>query len=299
MCLFVFVGESLKLICLCSSSHFISRIICPVQNLSSEVNNMLKGKTALVTGSTSGIGYAMAVKLAESGANIVLHGLMDPAEGEALRQDFERSYGVKCLFSGADISTAEGNEALVSAALEAFSQVDILVNNAGIQYTASVEDFPVPKWDAIIAINLSSAFHTTRLLVPGMQQRGWGRIINIASVHGLVASLQKAAYVAAKHGIIGLTKVVALENADKGVTVNAICPGWVDTELVAAQFKAVAERDDVDFEEGKRRAIIAKQPMPRATQPSALGDLAVFLCSDSAATITGASLPMDGGWTAQ
>lgn len=299
MCLFVFVGESLKLICLCGSSHFISRIICPVQNLSSEVNNMLKGKTALVTGSTSGIGYAMAVKLAESGANIVLHGLMDPAEGEALRQDFERSYGVKCLFSGADISTAEGNEALVSAALEAFSQVDILVNNAGIQYTASVEDFPVPKWDAIIAINLSSAFHTTRLLVPGMQQRGWGRIINIASVHGLVASLQKAAYVAAKHGIIGLTKVVALENADKGVTVNAICPGWVDTELVAAQFKAVAERDDVDFEEGKRRAIIAKQPMPRATQPSALGDLAVFLCSDSAATITGASLPMDGGWTAQ
>lgn len=260
---------------------------------------MLKGKTALVTGSTSGIGYAMAVKLAESGANIVLHGLMDPAEGESLRQDFERSYGVRCLFSGADISTAEGNEALVSAALEAFSQVDILVNNAGIQYTASVEDFPVAKWDAIIAINLSSAFHTTRLLVPGMQQRGWGRVINIASVHGLVASLQKAAYVAAKHGIIGLTKVVALENADKGVTVNAICPGWVDTELVAAQFKAVAERDGVDFEEGKRRAIIAKQPMPRATQPSALGDLAVFLCSDSAATITGASLPMDGGWTAQ
>lgn len=260
---------------------------------------MLKGKTALVTGSTSGIGYAMAVKLAEAGANIVLHGLMDPSEGEALRQDFEDSYGVRCFFSDADISTAEGNEKLVSAALEAFPQVDILVNNAGIQYIASVEDFPVSRWDAIIAINLSSAFHTTRLLVPGMQHRGWGRIINIASVHGLVASLQKAAYVAAKHGIIGLTKVVALENAEKGVTVNAICPGWVDTELVAVQFRAVAERDGVDFEEGKRRAIIAKQPMPRATQPSALGDLAVFLCSESAATITGASLPMDGGWTAQ
>ena len=155
------------------------------------------------------------------------------------------------------------------------------------------------KWDAIIAINLSSAFHTTRLLVPGMQARGWGRIINIASVHGLVASAQKAAYVAAKHGIVGLTKVVALENADKGITVNAICPGWVDTDLVAAQFQARADLDGVDFAEGKRRTIIGKQPLPRATQPSALGDLAVFLCSDAAVTITGASLPVDGGWTAQ
>lgn len=260
---------------------------------------MLKGKTALVTGSSSGIGYAMAERLADAGANIVLHGLMDPAEGAALAKEFESRFGVECLFSDADISTAEGNEALVNASLEKFGQVDILINNAGIQFTASVEDFPVAKWDAIIAINLSSAFHTTRLLVPGMQERGWGRIINIASVHGLVASLQKAAYVAAKHGIVGLTKVVALENAEKGVTANAICPGWVDTELVAAQFQATADRDGVTFEEGKRRTIIAKQPVPKATQPSALGDLAVFLCSDAAATITGASLPVDGGWTAQ
>lgn len=262
-------------------------------------SNMLAGKTALVTGSTSGIGYAMASKLAEAGADVVLHGLMNPAEGEALRQGFEKKYGIQCFFSGADISTAEGNEELVAASLEKFGGIDILINNAGIQFTAPVEDFPVAKWDAIIGINLSSAFHTTRLLVPGMQKSGWGRIINIASVHGLVASLNKAAYVAAKHGLVGLTKVVALENADKGVTVNAICPGWVDTDLVAAQFQARADRDGVSLEEGKRSVIIEKQPMPKATAPSSLGDLALFLCSDAAATITGTSLPIDGGWTAQ
>ena len=262
-------------------------------------SKVLAGKTALVTGSTSGIGYAMASTLAEAGANVVLHGLMDPAEGEARCQGFEQQYNVQCLFSCADISTAEGNEALVAASLEKFGEVDILINNAGIQFTASVEDFPVAKWDAIIGINLSSAFHTTRLLVPGMQQRGWGRIINIASVHGLVASLNKAAYVAAKHGIVGLTKVVALENAEKGITVNAICPGWVDTELVAGQFQARADRDGTSFEEGKRSIIVEKQPMPKATQPSSLGELALFLCSEAAGTITGASLPIDGGWTAQ
>jgi len=262
-------------------------------------NNMLAGKTALITGSTSGIGYAAASKLAEAGANIVLHGLMNPAEGEELRQEFEKKYAVQCLFNSADISTAEGNEELVADSLEKFSEIDILINNAGIQFTAPVEDFPVAKWDAIIGINLSSAFHTTRLLVPGMQQRGWGRIINIASVHGLVASLEKAAYVAAKHGIVGLTKVVALENADKGVTVNAICPGWVDTDLVAAQFQARADRDGVSFEEGKRSVIVEKQPMPKATPPSSLGDLALFLCSEAAVTITGASMSIDGGWTAQ
>lgn len=262
-------------------------------------SNSFAGKTALVTGSTSGIGYAMASKLAEAGANIVLHGLMAPAEGEALCQSFAQQYGVQCFFSGADISTAEGNEELVAASLEKFGAVDILINNAGIQFTAPVEEFPVAKWDAIIGINLSSAFHTTRLLVPGMQQRGWGRIINIASVHGLVASLHKAAYVAAKHGIVGLTKVVALENADKGVTVNAICPGWVDTDLVAAQFQARADRDGVSLEEAKRSVIIEKQPMPKATPPASLGELALFLCSDAAATITGASMPIDGGWTAQ
>tara|TARA_R110001592_G_scaffold321037_1_gene599347 strand:+ start:86867 stop:87664 length:798 start_codon:yes stop_codon:yes gene_type:complete len=260
---------------------------------------LLAGKTALVTGSTSGIGHAMASKLAEAGANVVLHGLMDPTEGETLRQDFEQQYDVQCLFSGADISTAEGNEELVAVSVEKFGGVDILINNAGIQFTAPIEEFPVAKWDAIIGINLSSAFHTTRLLISGMQQRGWGRIINIASVHGLVASLNKAAYVAAKHGIVGLTKVVALENADKGVTVNAICPGWVDTHLVAAQFQARADRDGVSLEEGKRSVIVEKQPMPKATPPSSLGDLALFLCSDAAATITGISLPIDGGWTAQ
>lgn len=263
------------------------------------VEKILVGKTVLVTGSTSGIGYAIASRLADAGANIVLHGLMGPAEGEALCQEFGEQHEVECLFSGADISTAEGNEQLVAAALDKFGGIDILINNAGIQFTAPVEKFPVAKWDTIIGINLSSAFHTTRLLIPGMQQRGWGRIINISSVHGLIGSLHKAAYVAAKHGIIGLTKVVALENAEKGVTVNAICPGWVDTELVAAQFQERADKNGLSFDEGKRSVIIEKQPMPKATAPSSLGDLALFLCSDSAATITGSSLPMDGGWTAQ
>ena len=260
---------------------------------------MLKGKTALVTGSTSGIGLAMAEKLAENGSNVVLHGLLSAEVGEALRRDFAEKYAVQSLFSSADVSSASGCEMLCAAACETFGAIDILVNNAGIQHTASVEEFPVEKWDAIININLSSAFHTTRLLLPAMQEKGWGRIVNTASVHGLVASAQKSAYVAAKHGIVGLTKTVALENADKGVTVNAICPGWVDTELVAAQFAATAERDGVDLEEGKRRTITAKQPVPFATQPSALGDLVIFLCSDAARTITGTSLPVDGGWTAQ
>ncbi len=260
---------------------------------------MFKGKTALITGSSSGIGKAMAEQLAKQGANIVLHGLMSAEDGEVLRQEFEAQYGVQCLFSAANVATAAGCEALCAEAQAAFGTIDILVNNAGIQHTASVEDFPLEKWDAIIAINLSSAFHTTRLLLPAMQDQGWGRIINTASVHGLVASVQKAAYVAAKHGIVGLTKTVALENADKGVTVNSICPGWVDTELVAAQFHARAEKDGVDFEEGKRRTITAKQPVPFATQPSAIGDVVVFLCSEAAKTITGVSLPVDGGWTAQ
>lgn len=258
---------------------------------------MLKGKVALVTGSTSGIGYAMAERLAQSGADVVLHGLMSDDEGNALAAEFARKYGNRTIFSGANVASAEGNEALLATTLEQLGKVDVLINNVGIQYTAPVEEFPVAKWDAIIAINLSSAFHTTRLAIPGMQERGWGRIINISSVHGLIGSKHKAAYVAAKHGIVGFTKVIALENADKGITVNAICPGWVDTDLVAAQFQARADKESVSFEEGKRLTITEKQAMPSATKPSALADLAHFLCSESADTITGASLPMDGGWT--
>lgn len=265
-----------------------------------------QGKVAIVTGAGNGLGRSHALALAERGAKVVVNDLGGARDGTGASSDAAmevvnliQAAGGEAFAHGANVANFDEVEDMVAQAMDKWGRVDILINNAGIQYTASVEDFPVAKWDSIIAINLSSAFHTTRLLVPGMQKRGWGRIINIASVHGLVASLQKAAYVAAKHGIVGLTKVVALENAEKGITVNAICPGWVDTELVAGQFQAAADRDGVSFEEGKRRVIIDKQPMPQATQPSSLGELALFLCSEAAGTMTGSSLPIDGGWTAQ
>ncbi|UZD56454.1 3-hydroxybutyrate dehydrogenase [Schlegelella aquatica] len=256
---------------------------------------MLKGKTALVTGSTSGIGLGIAQALARQGAQVVLNGFGDV---EAARQSVER-LGVKTGYHGADMSKPAEIEDMMRYAEREFGAVDILVNNAGIQHVANVEDFPVEKWDAILAINLSSAFHTTRLALPAMKQRNWGRIINVASAHGLVASAQKSAYVAAKHGIVGFTKAVALETATTGVTVNAICPGWVLTPLVQKQVDDRAARDGVSVEEAKRRLLGEKQPSLQFTTPEQLGELAVFLCSEAAVNVRGVAWNVDGGWVAQ
>jgi 3-hydroxybutyrate dehydrogenase len=258
-------------------------------------NHMLKHKTALVTGSTSGIGLGIAKALARQGANIMLNGFGDiegaKAEVAAL--------GVKVGYHGADMSKPADIESMMAAAAAEFGQVDILVNNAGIQHVAAVQDFPVERWDAIIAINLSSAFHTTRLALPAMQAAGWGRVINVASVHGLVASAQKSAYVAAKHGIVGLTKVTALENATTGVTCNAICPGWVLTPLVQKQVDAKAAALGISNEESKRQLLAEKEPSLQFTTPEELGELAVFFCSPAANNVRGVAWQMDGGWTAQ
>ena len=257
--------------------------------------SMLKGKTALVTGSTSGIGLGIAKALAEQGANIMMNGFgeKDAAIAEV------KAFGVEVDYHGADMSKPADIEAMMQAAEKRFGAVDILVNNAGIQHVANVEDFPVDRWDAIIAINLSSAFHTTRMALPGMKQRNWGRIINLASVHGLVASAQKSAYVAAKHGIVGLTKVTALETAQTGVTCNAICPGWVLTPLVQKQVDARAEKDQVSNEEAKKRLLSEKQPSGEFVTPDQLAALAVFFCSPAATQIRGVAWNMDGGWVAQ
>ncbi|MBT9456571.1 MAG: 3-hydroxybutyrate dehydrogenase [Burkholderiaceae bacterium] len=256
---------------------------------------MLKGKCALVTGSTSGIGLGIALSLARQGANVVLNGFGD---AEAPKAEVA-ALGVKVGYHGADMSKPAEIEALMAYAQAEFDGVDILVNNAGIQYVAPVQDFPAERWDAIIAINLSSAFHTTRLAVPGMLAKGWGRIINVASAHGLVASAQKSAYVAAKHGLVGFTKSVALETATSGITVNAICPGWVLTPLVQKQVDARAAAEGVDGEEAKRRMLAEKQPSLQFTTPDELGELSVFLCSAAANNVRGQAWAMDGGWTAQ
>jgi 3-hydroxybutyrate dehydrogenase len=260
---------------------------------------MLKGKTALVTGSTSGIGLAIARALAKDGADVMLNGFGDKAEIEKTRAGIEKEFGVKALYSPADMSKPGEIAAMVAATKKEFGALDVLVNNAGIQHVANIEDFPVEKWDAIIAINLSSSFHSMRAAVPGMKRRKWGRIINIASAHGLVASGQKAAYVAAKHGVVGLTKVVAIETANAGITCNAICPGWVLTALVAQQIEARAKAMGKSFEQAKTELVAEKQPMVDYTSPENIGALAVFLASDAAATITGSAYSIDGGWTAQ
>jgi 3-hydroxybutyrate dehydrogenase len=256
---------------------------------------LLKGRTALVTGSTSGIGLGVALALARQGANIVLNGFGD-SEGP---QAQVAALGVRVAYHGADMSKPAEIEALMAFAEAEFGAVDVLVNNAGIQHVALVEDFPVERWDAIIAINLSSAFHTPRVAMRGMKARNWGRIINIASAHGLVASAQKSAYVAAKHGIVGLTKATALEAATTGVTVNAICPGWVLTPLVQKQIDARAAAQNISNEHAGRELLAEKQPSLQFTTPEQLGELAVFLCSEAAQNVRGQAWAVDGGWTAQ
>ncbi len=256
---------------------------------------MLNGKTALVTGSTSGIGLGLALALARSGASVMLNGFGDVA---AARAEVEAT-GAEVDYHGADMSRPDEVVDMVRACEARFGGVDILVNNAGIQHVAPVQDFPPERWDAILAINLSSAFHSTRAALPGMLTRNWGRIVNIASVHGQVASVNKSAYVAAKHGLIGLTKAVALETATTGVTVNAVCPGWVLTPLVQKQVDARAVADGVDLPEATRRLLAEKQPSLAFTTPDQLGALTVFLCSEAAANVRGQAWGMDGGWTAQ
>jgi 3-hydroxybutyrate dehydrogenase len=257
--------------------------------------HMLKGKTALVTGSTSGIGLGLAKALAAQGANIVMNGFgeVDAAVAQV------KALGVQVSYHGADMSKPAEIEAMVRHAEASFGGVDILVNNAGIQHVARVENFPPERWDAVIAINLSSAFHASRFALPGMQARNWGRILNIASVHGLVASAEKSAYVAAKHGLVGLTKVTALENATSGITCNAICPGWVLTPLVQKQVDAKAAALGLSNEEAKRQLLAEKEPSLQFTTPEELGALAVFLCSQAADNVRGVAWNMDGGWAAQ
>ncbi len=260
---------------------------------------MLNGKTALVTGSTSGIGLGIARALARQGANIVLNGFGDVDEPRAQVLAAGEHAGVRVAYHGADMSRPAEIEDMLQYAAAQFGRVDILVNNAGIQHVASVQDFPVEKWDAVIAINLTSAFHTTRLALPGMLAAGWGRIINVASVHGLVGSAQKSAYVAAKHGIVGLTKVTALETATTGVTCNALCPGWVLTPLVQKQVDAKAEQHGISNEEAKRLLLGEKEPSMQFTTPEELGELAVFFCSPAGNNVRGVAWNMDGGWVAQ
>ena len=260
---------------------------------------MLKGKTALVTGSTSGIGLGIAIALARQGANIVLNGFGDVDGSRAAVLEAGKDSDVRVAYHGADMSRPEEIEEMMKYGAGQFGSIDILVNNAGIQHVAPVEAFPVEKWDSIIAINLSSAFHTTRLALPAMQAAKWGRIINVASVHGLVGSAQKSAYVAAKHGIVGLTKVTALENAAIGITCNAICPGWVLTPLVQKQIDAKAAEHGISVEEASKQLLSEKEPSQRFTTPEELGELAVFFCSPSGNNICGVAWNMDGGWTAQ
>lgn len=260
---------------------------------------MLKSKTALVTGSTSGIGKAIATRLAREGADIVLNGFGDSQEIEAYRQELESEYGVKAIFKGTDLTDAAAIKVMMSEIQSELGSVDILVNNAGVQHVSPIEDFPVEKWNLIIALNLTSAFHTIRLAMPGMKEKGWGRIINTASAHALVASPFKSAYVAAKHGIAGLTKVIALEGAEHGVRCNAICPGYVYTPLVAGQIADTAKARGISEDDVKKNVLLAAQPTKEFVTAEQVGGMAAFLCSPDADQINGSLMQMDGGWVAQ
>ena len=259
----------------------------------------LSDKVAVVTGSTSGIGLGIARAFASAGANVLLNGFGDKALINKLLAEFESQHKVKAAHSAADMSRPAEIAEMVAHAMRELGGVDILVNNAGIQHVAPVDEFPVEKWDAVIAINLSAAFHAIRVALPNMKVRNWGRIINIASTHGLVASAEKAAYVAAKHGIVGLTKVVALETAASGITCNAICPGWVLTPLVQKQIDAIAAREKLAPDAAKMKLLGEKQPSLEFATPEQIGAASLFLCSQAAAQIRGIALPIDGGWTAQ
>jgi 3-hydroxybutyrate dehydrogenase len=259
---------------------------------------MLQGKSAIVTGSTSGIGLGIAESLAAQGCNVMLNGFGDKAEIEKLQKDLAAKHKVKVAYSGADMSKPAEIRQMVADCASQFGSVDILVNNAGIQFVAPVEEFPDDKWDAIIAINLSAAFHAVKAAIPHMRKKNWGRVINISSAHGLVGSDGKAAYVAAKHGIIGFTKVVALDHANHGITSNAICPGWVLTPLVQKQIEDKAKQQGISVDQAKENLLKEKQPMYKFSTPEDLGTLCVFLCSDHGQSTTGIAIPMDGGWTA-
>jgi len=258
----------------------------------------LKNKTALVTGSTSGIGLGIAREFAHAGANIVLNGFGDAAEIERLRAAIERDFGVKARYDGADMSKADAIEGMMERAIAEFGSIDVLVNNAGIQHVAPIDEFPLAKWDAIIAINLSAAFHTARLALPAMKKNKFGRIINVASAHALVASPFKSAYVAAKHGVAGLTKTIALEGAEHGITANAICPGYVLTPLVEKQIPDTARARGISEAAVVRDVLLAAQPTRQFVTVEQVAALALYLASDAAASTTGAIIPIDGGWTA-
>jgi 3-hydroxybutyrate dehydrogenase len=260
---------------------------------------MLRGKSAIVTGSTSGIGLGIARTLATRGVNLMLNGFGSDREIENLKEEIRETYGVKVLYSAADMSRPQEINEMAREAAHQFGGVDILVNNAGIQHTASVQNFPPDKWDAIIAVNLTAAFHTIRGVLEGMLAKNWGRIINIASAHGLVASVDKVAYVAAKHGLLGMTKVVALETATTGVTCNAICPGWVLTPLVQRQIDDLAARENISTAAAKIKLLSEKQPSHEFVTVDQIGAAVAFLCSEPAAQIRGIAMPIDGGWTAQ
>src|SRR5688572_21668093 len=260
---------------------------------------MLKGKCAIITGSTSGIGLGIARALAAEGAHVMLNGFGDAGEIEVLRAGIAAEFKVKVAYNAADLSKPAQLRDMIASAMLELGAVDVLVNNAGIQHTARVEEFPDDRWDAVIALNLTSNFHAIKAALPQMKTRNWGRIINIASAHGVVASVEKAAYVAAKHGVLGLTKVVALENATTGITCNAICPGWVLTPLVQKQIEARAAKQEIPVQQAKQELLAEKQPSLEFATPEQIGAIAVFLCSDAAAEIRGAALSVDGGCTAQ
>jgi 3-hydroxybutyrate dehydrogenase len=260
---------------------------------------MLKGKSAIVTGSTSGIGLGIAEAFAREGINLVINGSRNTPEAEEIRNRLASTYGVKVAFLPADMGKVAAVEEFVKKAVEAIGPIDILVNNAGMQHVSPIEEFPVEKWDQIIALNLSAAFHATRLVIPGMKQKGWGRIVNVASAHALVASPFKSAYVAAKHGILGLTKTVALEVAEKGITCNAVCPGYVLTPLVEKQIPDTAKARGITIEEVKRDVLLKAQPTKQFVTVEQVAGTTVFLCSDAAASITGTHIAIEGGWVAQ